>query len=114
MSDIKQFHIHLISDATGTTLQGLARACLAQFKHIEPIERFWPLVRSEKQLERVMEDIVDYPGPVLFTLVNADAIRSGVAILFTRFYCFKLLAFKVDDYLVLVLCQAAKSLCHQY
>ncbi len=68
--DVKQFYVHLVSDATGTTLQGLARACLAQFQHIDPSERFWPLVRTEKQLARVMQDIADYPGPVLYTLVD--------------------------------------------
>ena len=39
---IKDFYIYLISDATGTTLQGLARAVLAQFDDIHPVERFWP------------------------------------------------------------------------
>lgn len=48
----------------------LARACVAQFDHVEPVERFWPLVRTEKQLERVMQDISDHPGPVIFTLVD--------------------------------------------
>lgn len=67
---VKDIYVHLISDATGTTLQGLARACLAQFDHVESIERFWPLVRTEKQLERVMADIAEYPGPVLYTLVD--------------------------------------------
>lgn len=69
---VKQFYIHLVSDATGTTLQGVARACLSQFEGIDPVERFWPLVRTEKQLERVIGDIRDNPGPVLFTFVDAD------------------------------------------
>jgi regulator of PEP synthase PpsR (kinase-PPPase family) len=55
---------------------GLARACLAQFDNIDPVERFWPLVRTEKQLDRVMEDITDYPGPVLFTLVDKTLRRK--------------------------------------
>lgn len=67
---IKHFYLHLISDATGTTLQGLARACVSQFEGIDPVERFWPLVRTERQLERVLEDISDYPGPVLYTLMD--------------------------------------------
>ncbi len=67
---IRQFYIHLVSDATGVTLQDLARACLAQFDGVEPIERFWPLVRTEKQLQRAIDDIIDNPGPVLFTLVD--------------------------------------------
>lgn len=69
---VKELYVHLVSDATGTTLQGLARACLAQFDDVEPIERFWPLVRTERQLDRVIEDIADYPGPVLYTLMDQD------------------------------------------
>lgn len=72
----RHFYVHLVSDATGTTLQGLARACLAQFDGIDPVERFWPLVRTEKQLDRVFEDIHDNPGPVLFTMVDAEMRKS--------------------------------------
>lgn len=73
---IQHFYVHLVSDATGTTLQGLARACLAQFDDIDPIERFWPLVRTERQLDRVFDDIRDNPGPVLFTMVDPDMRKS--------------------------------------
>ena len=66
----KQFHIHLVSDATGTTLLGLARACLAQFEDVEPIQKFWPLVRTQKQLEKILTQIQANPGPVIFTLVD--------------------------------------------
>lgn len=75
-SEPGKFHLHLISDATGNTLQGLARAVLAQFEGAEPIEHFTPLVRTEKQLERALEDIARYRGPVLFTLVDADLRRK--------------------------------------
>ncbi len=67
---VRDFYLYLISDATGTTLQGLARAVLSQFDDIHPIERFWPMVRSETQLERAIADIREHPGPVLFTLVD--------------------------------------------
>lgn len=70
MSDSKKFHLHLVSDATGTTLLGLARACLAQFGGIEPVQKFWPLVRTQKQLEKVIQQIQENPGPVIFTLVD--------------------------------------------
>ena len=66
----REFFVHLVSDATGSTLQGLARACLAQFDGIHPIERFWPLIRTERQLQRVIDDIKVHPGPVLFTLID--------------------------------------------
>ncbi|MAF97205.1 MAG: phosphoenolpyruvate synthase regulatory protein [Micavibrio sp.] len=71
----KRFHVHLVSDATGTTLLGLARACLAQFEHVEPIQKFWPLVRTERQLEKIIAHIRDNPGPVIFTFVD-DAMRA--------------------------------------
>ncbi len=69
-SDHHKFYLHLVSDATGTTLLGLARACLAQFEGIEPVQKFWPLIRTERQLERVIERIEKTPGPVIFTMVD--------------------------------------------
>jgi [pyruvate, water dikinase]-phosphate phosphotransferase / [pyruvate, water dikinase] kinase len=68
--DSKKFFIHLVSDATGTTLLGLARACLAQFEGIDPVQKFWPLVRTQKQLEKIIVRIQENPGPVIFTLVD--------------------------------------------
>lgn len=65
----KKFFIHLVSDATGTTLLGLSRAVLAQFENIEPTQKFWPLVRTERQLERVIRRISNNPGPVISTFV---------------------------------------------
>ncbi|NCC22853.1 MAG: kinase/pyrophosphorylase [Alphaproteobacteria bacterium] len=68
----KRFTLHLVSDATGHTLQGLAYACLAQFDGIDPDQKFWPLIRTARQMERVCERIREQPGPVLYTLVDAD------------------------------------------
>jgi len=68
------FHLHLVSDATGETINSVARACLAQFQGIEPVEHIWSLVRTRGQMEKTLRGIADHPGPVLFTLVN-DALR---------------------------------------
>lgn len=65
-----RFTVHLVSDATGTTIHNISRACLAQFDGIEPEEKIWPLIRSEAQLESVLERIARQPGPVLFTLID--------------------------------------------
>ncbi len=67
---IQDFYLYLISDATGTTLQGMARACLAQFDGITPTERFWPMIRSEAQLDRAIDDLKENPGPVLYTIID--------------------------------------------
>ena len=64
------FHLHLVSDATGETLITVARAAAAQYASVAPIEHIYPLVRNEKQLERVIDEIENAPGIVLFTLLE--------------------------------------------
>jgi len=65
-------HIHLVSDATGETVSSVAKACLVQFDDLNIIEHAWPLIRSEAQMERVLDGIAARPGIVLGTLVNDD------------------------------------------
>ena len=67
---MKDVYIHLISDATGATLQGMASAALSQFEDIRTVERLWPLTRTQKQLDRAIAGIHAHPGPVLYTLFN--------------------------------------------
>jgi len=70
-----RLHLHLVSDSTGETLEAMAKAGLAQFEGVEAIKHFWPMVRSEGHLNRVMEEIGKRPGLVLYTLVNG-AVRA--------------------------------------
>jgi hypothetical protein len=65
-----RLHLHLVSDSTGETLESMAKAALAQFEGVEAIKHFWPMVRSEGHLDRVIEEIARRPGLVLYTLVN--------------------------------------------
>src|SRR5437868_9943974 len=65
------FHLHLVSDATGETLITVARAAAAQYASVAPIEHIYPLVRTEKQLERVISEIEAAPGIVLYTMLDA-------------------------------------------
>lgn len=62
--------LHLVSDATGETLNSLARACLAQYEGLLAVQHRWPLIRSRFQLDRVLAGIEQEPGPVLFTLTD--------------------------------------------
>ena len=66
------FHLHLVSDATGETLLTVARAVAAQFTSVSPVEHIHPLVRTKKQLERVLDDIEQSPGIVLYTLLDRE------------------------------------------
>lgn len=71
------FHLHLISDATGETVQSVSRACLVQFEDVTPVEHLWTLVRSARQVEKVIAGIEKSPGLVLFTVVDED-IRDQI------------------------------------
>jgi regulator of PEP synthase PpsR (kinase-PPPase family) len=64
------FHLHLISDATGETLLAAGRAASAQYKDARAIEHIYPLIRTEKQLMKVFEDIEEEPGIILYTVVD--------------------------------------------
>jgi regulator of PEP synthase PpsR (kinase-PPPase family) len=66
------FHLHLVSDATGETLITVARAAAAQYTTMAPIEHIYPLVRSHKQLDRVITEIEASPGIVLYTLLDKE------------------------------------------
>ena len=66
------FHVHLVSDSTGETLNAMAKAVTARFDGVIPIEHIYALVRSSRQLERVLEEIETAPGVVLHTLVDRD------------------------------------------
>lgn len=66
------FNVHLVSDSTGETLAGVMRATCAQFDNIMPVEHSYFLVRSVRQLERVIQEISDAPGVVMFTLSNLE------------------------------------------
>jgi hypothetical protein len=68
------FHLHLISDATGETLITVARAAAAQYTKVSPVEHMHPLVRTQKQLDRVLAQIEESPGIVLFTLLEPDLV----------------------------------------
>lgn len=69
------FHLHLISDSTGETLLAAGRAAAAQYKNARAIEHVYPLVRTEKNLEKVFADIEEQPGIVLYTMVDQKLAR---------------------------------------
>jgi hypothetical protein len=66
------FHLHLVSDATGETLTTVARAAAAQYASVSPVEHMHPLVRTHRQLERVLAEIEEAPGIVLYTLLDHE------------------------------------------
>ena len=68
--DTPRVNLHLVSDATGDTLNAIARATTVQFEHAAIVHHRWSLIRTRFQLHRVIEGIEAEPGPVLSTLVD--------------------------------------------
>jgi regulator of PEP synthase PpsR (kinase-PPPase family) len=66
------FHLHLVSDSTGETLMTVSRAATAQYENVQEIEHVYPLVRTQKQLDRILNEIEAAPGIVLYTLVDTE------------------------------------------
>jgi len=71
-----RLHVHLLSDSTGETLENIANAALAQYDDVETLRHFWPMVRSEVHLDRILQEISQNPGLVLYTLVNHDLRKT--------------------------------------
>ncbi|GBD41654.1 Putative pyruvate, phosphate dikinase regulatory protein [bacterium HR39] len=67
-----RLNVHLVSDSTGETVTTVARAALAQFEDVEPVENVWFFVRTREQLERILAVISQRPGLVLYTLVQPE------------------------------------------
>lgn len=74
-ANVTRLHLHLVSDSTGETLEGLVKAGLAQFSGVEAVKHYWPMVRSEGHLDRVLEEVARVPGLILYTLV-ARSVRE--------------------------------------
>jgi regulator of PEP synthase PpsR (kinase-PPPase family) len=68
--EIHRINLHLVSDATGETLNAIARATTVQFEHADIVYHRWSLIRTRFQLHRVLQGIEHEPGPVLSTLVD--------------------------------------------
>jgi regulator of PEP synthase PpsR (kinase-PPPase family) len=67
---VERLNLHLVSDATGETLNAVARATVVQFEHTTIVHHRWSLVRTRLQLHRVIEGMEMEPGPVLSTLLD--------------------------------------------
>ncbi len=70
------FHLHLVSDSTGETLTTIAKAAAVQFAVVRPIEHVHPLVRTAKQMKRVLQEIEQAPGIVLYTVTNKELAET--------------------------------------
>jgi len=78
------FNVHLVSDATGETLNAVLRASAVQFSNVQPLEHSYYLVRTDKQLSRVMGEIESAPGVVWYTIANPELRQTLVTFCMER------------------------------
>ncbi len=84
----QRINLHLVSDATGETLNSIARATVSQFEEVHITYHRWSLIRTRFQLHRVLEGIEAEPGPVLSTVIDkalssdleTTCLRLGVSV----------------------------------
>ncbi len=69
------FHVHLVSDSTGETLNAMLKATTAQFAAAKPLEHIYALIRSRRQMEQTLAAIEAAPGIVLYTIINPQLRR---------------------------------------
>lgn len=67
---INYFHLHLVSDATGETLIAAGRAASSQYENARAIEHVYPLIRTQKQMDKVLSQIDTNPGIILYTVLD--------------------------------------------
>lgn len=65
-------NVHLVSDSTGETLNTILRSVSPLFDGISVLERSYYLVRSRRQLDKVLEEIESRPGIVIFTIASQE------------------------------------------
>ena len=69
------FHVHLVSDSTGETLNAMLKATASQFAAAKPLEHIYALIRSRSQMEKTLAEIEASPGLVLYTVINPELRR---------------------------------------
>lgn len=77
---MKKINLHLVSDSTGETVSSIARAVMSLFDGIDPEENIWSLVRTKGQIDKVLDEIKERPGLVLYTIIDPelqDYLASG-------------------------------------
>jgi [pyruvate, water dikinase]-phosphate phosphotransferase / [pyruvate, water dikinase] kinase len=66
-------HVYLLSDATGETVERVARAALTQFKDVDVRLHRFGQIRTEEDIARALVDVKpDEPGIIFYTLVNTE------------------------------------------
>ena len=68
----KTLKVHLISDATGETIQLALSACMAQFPSVKSDIETWNFINNSSKIKEVIKKIKLNPGFIMFSIVNEE------------------------------------------
>lgn len=74
--DRRVVNVHLVSDSTGETVSSICRSVMTQFEDVDVEEHIWSLVRTPRQIEKVVDGVKAFPGIVLCTLVQDSLFKQ--------------------------------------
>lgn len=74
--DKRVINVHLVSDSTGETVSSICRSVMTQFEDMEVEEHIWSLVRTQRQIEKVIESLKTFPGIVMYTIVQKELYQQ--------------------------------------
>jgi hypothetical protein len=78
---MKKVSAYLVSDSTGETVAGVARAALAHFPQVEvESEHLWSFVQTKATLKKLENALIRSPGIVIYTLVDKEIERGLIEI----------------------------------
>lgn len=72
MNNTKNINVYLISDSTGETVNSVSRSSFSLFDDIEVEEYNWPLVRTKNQVDKIIKDVIENFGIVMFTVTDRE------------------------------------------
>src|SRR5690242_11667342 len=65
-------HVYLLSDATGETVERVARAALTQFKDVDVRLHRVGQIRTRDDIVKALDEVSREPGIIFYTLVNTE------------------------------------------
>lgn len=68
----KKHNIYLVSDFTCETVCAIYRSIFAQFPNIKTTDHVWPLVNSERTIDKFIKHACTHPGIAIYTISNVD------------------------------------------
>ena len=72
----KRINLHLVSDSTGETLSAVSSAVTSQFDEVEAKDFIWPLIRTQGQIDKVIESVKQNPGIILYSVLEEDLTKK--------------------------------------